>query len=48
MKVIAGSFIVLMLVGCGRLGDTVIKRGGDNTGFKDWAVEQTIQWRIPK
>ena len=43
MKVLMIS-LVLLLSGCANFGDTVVKRGGDNTGFKDWSVEQTFKW----
>jgi len=43
MKATGISLITLMLVGC-NFGDTLVKRGGDNTGYKDWAVEQTFKW----
>jgi len=44
MKVLMISLVALVLLGCTNFSDTVVKRGGDNTGFKDWAVEQTFKW----
>jgi len=41
---IAIMLSAVFLSGCTNFGDTVVKRGGDNTGFKDWAVEQTFKW----
>ncbi len=46
-KIIVGSFIVAFLGGC-TPSDTVVKRGGNNEGLKDWSVEQTFKWKTPK
>jgi hypothetical protein len=44
IKLLTCSIIAIFgLSGC-NFGDTLVKRGGDNTGFKDWSVEQTIKW----
>lgn len=41
-KILAGSFALAMLAGC-TTESVTLKRGGDNTGFKDWAVEYTFK-----
>jgi hypothetical protein len=41
-KIIIGISLLFTLTAC-TIGDTTIKRGGDNTGFKDWSVEQSFR-----